>query len=183
MPSIAMCPVIFLRPDWPVHSQGANMEQGALIVQQLTGSWPVYPGHPLVLATAIMRVFPSFGAANQATEHGWSAALADSRVPGAGDHVGAAMRTLELGSRGSDADAMIEYAARYWEAGQAGGHVKNQDAGRAQAGQIEVRRVLVDGMSQVEAAREQAMSPSALGNSVRRYREFDALIRAAYKIK
>lgn len=113
------------------------MEQGALIVQQLTGSWPVYPGHPLVLATAIMRVFPSFGAANQATEHGWSAALADSRVPGAGDHVGAAMRTLELGSRGSDADAMVEYAARYWEAGQAGGHVKNLDAGRAQAEQIE----------------------------------------------
>lgn len=48
---------------------------------------------------------------------------------------------------------------------------------------IAARRVLVDGMSQAEAAREQAMSPSALGNSVRRYREFDALIRAAYKIK
>jgi len=45
------------------------------------------------------------------------------------------------------------------------------------------RRVLVDGISQAEAAREQSMSPSALGNSVRRYREFDALIRDAYKIR
>ena len=45
------------------------------------------------------------------------------------------------------------------------------------------RRVLVDGICQADAAREQSMSASALGNSVRRYREFDALIRDAYKIK
>lgn len=45
------------------------------------------------------------------------------------------------------------------------------------------RRVLVDGISQAEAAREQGMSTSALGNSVRRYREFDAQVRDAYKVK
>lgn len=48
---------------------------------------------------------------------------------------------------------------------------------------IAARRVLVDGISQVEAAREVGMSASALGNSVRRYREFDALIRSAYMVK
>lgn len=45
---------------------------------------------------------------------------------------------------------------------------------------LAARRVLVDGISQADAAREYGMSASALGNSVRRYREFDALVRAAY---
>ncbi len=45
------------------------------------------------------------------------------------------------------------------------------------------RRVLVDGISQAAAAREHGMSTSALGNAVRRYREFDALIREAYTTK
>jgi hypothetical protein len=113
------------------------LEQGAFIIHELTGDWPVYPGHPLVLATAIMRVFPSFAEANAPSGHGWCTALADSRIPGAGDHVGAAMRMLELGSRGADADTMIAHASRYWEAGQAGGHIKKLDAGMAQAERIE----------------------------------------------
>lgn len=113
------------------------MEQGAFIIQELTGGWPVYPGHPLVLATAIMRVFPTFADANQPAEHSWCAALADSRIPGAGDHVGAAMRTLNLGSLGADADNMIAHAMKYWDAGQAGGHINNVDAGKAQAEKIE----------------------------------------------
>lgn len=45
------------------------------------------------------------------------------------------------------------------------------------------RRVLVDGISQAEASREYGMTPSALGNSVRRYRVFDALILEAYKVR
>ncbi|MEQ6436242.1 hypothetical protein V8Z74_14605 [Comamonas sp. w2-DMI] len=113
------------------------MEQGAIIIKELTGQWPVYPGHPLVLATAIMRVFSSFTEANQATGHGYCQALADSRIPGAGDHVGAAMRALELGARGQDVDAMVAYAKQYWEHGQAGGHVKNVADGKAQAEKIE----------------------------------------------
>ena len=112
------------------------MEQGAFIIHELTGDWPLYPGHPLVLSTAIMREFPSFAEANAPSGHGWCTALADSRIPGAGDHVGAAMRMLELGSRGADADTMIAHASRYWEAGQAGGHIKKLDAGMAQAERI-----------------------------------------------
>ena len=117
--------------------RGNRLEHGSQIIHELTGNWPVYPGHPLVLATAIMRVFPVFAEANQQTEHGWCAALADSRIPGAGDHVGAAMRTLTLGAQGQDADAMVAYASRYWEEGQAGGHVENVPDGKAQAEKIE----------------------------------------------
>ncbi len=113
------------------------MEQGSLIIQELTGDWPVYPGHPLVLATAIMQIFPTYAAANLPTGHGWCAALGDSRIPGAGDHVGAAMQTLEMGFRGDTVDAMVAYASQYWESGQAGGHKENVADGRAQAEQIE----------------------------------------------
>ncbi|MBV7542216.1 hypothetical protein [Acidovorax sp. sic0104] len=110
---------------------------GAVIIQDLTGDWPVYPGHPLVLAVAIMRLYATFADANAPTVYGWSAALGDSRIPGAGDHVRAAVRTLELGARGADLGTMIEQATRYWEDGQAGGHTKNVPAGTAQAAKIE----------------------------------------------
>lgn len=113
------------------------MEQGSLIIKDLTGDWPVYPGHPLVLATAIMEVFPSFEAANKPTEHGWCEALAGSRIPGAGDHVDAAMRDLKLGADGAGEDAMDECALDYWDRGNAGGHHKNVQAGQVQAKTIE----------------------------------------------
>lgn len=99
------------------------MENGAAFIKQATGSYPVYPGHTLVLATAIMAVFPDFESASRPTEHGWSFAHSDSRIPGAGDHVGAAVSLLRLGSEGSNAEQMIEYGKRYWEQGKAGGHV------------------------------------------------------------
>jgi hypothetical protein len=113
------------------------MEHGAIIIQDLTGRWPVYPGHPLVLATAIMSVFATYSDANEPTEHRWCAALADSRIPGAGDHVGAAMRTLEQGAAGHGIDAMVAYAERYWTQGEAGGHLGKVVDGSAQAAAIE----------------------------------------------
>lgn len=112
------------------------MEEGSLIIKSITGDWPVYPGHPLVLATAIMKVFPSYAEANQPSGHGCCEALADSRIPGAGDHVGAAMRVLELGTKGVDSDAMVAYAADYWDRGQAGGHSKYVQAGQVQAAKV-----------------------------------------------
>ena len=45
------------------------------------------------------------------------------------------------------------------------------------------RRVLVDGLAQADAAREAGMTPNALGNAVRRYREFDTMVRKAYGVK
>lgn len=112
---------------------------GHLIIKELTGDWSVYPGHPLVLATAIMEVFPSYEAANAPTGHGWCQALGDQRIPGAGCHVGAAMRVLKLGAEGRGPEAMVGYADKYWREGQAGGHLKNVDAGIAQAAAIEAR--------------------------------------------
>ncbi|MBN6738896.1 hypothetical protein KTE60_31115 [Burkholderia multivorans] len=96
-----------------------------------------YPGHPLVLAAIIMFAFEGFSTASESTEHGWCRALADSKVPGAGDHVGAAMQVLRIGHDGGTVDAMVAEAHRYWDKGRAGGHDKNVDAGRAQAVKIE----------------------------------------------
>lgn len=115
------------------------MEEGGEFIRAETGDWPVYPGHPLVLATAIMAVFPDFASANQPTKHGWCKALGDSRIPGAGDHVGAAMRCLALGNEGGTADQMIEYANRYWVGGNAGGHTGNVQDGVAQADAIQTK--------------------------------------------
>lgn len=87
----------------------------------------------MVLAIAIMEAFESFAEANAPTGHGWCAALGDCRIPGAGCHVGAAMRTLQLGAEGREFDEMVSYATAYWESGKAGGHHQNVEAGRLQA--------------------------------------------------
>lgn len=108
-------------------------KHGHLIAMNLTNSGVVYPGHPLVLATIIMEIYGSFDEANAPTGHGWCEALADHRIPGAGDHVGAAVRTLAIGAKGGTADEMIAYANRYWSEGNAGGHLKNVVAGQQQA--------------------------------------------------
>lgn len=113
------------------------MVHGGLIIESLTGDWPVYPGHPLVLAAAIIELFPDFAAANKLTVHGWSEALADYRVPGAGDHVGAAMHTLALGAQGASVDVMVQYANAYWDRGKAGGHSTSVEPGRRQAHALE----------------------------------------------
>lgn len=115
------------------------MEQGAEFIREVTGEWPVYPGHPLVLATAIMAMFPDYLSANKPTEHGWCVALGDSRIPGAGDHVGAAMRCLKIGSEGGTAEQMIAFADRYWVGGNAGGHHKYVQGGLKQAAAIEAK--------------------------------------------
>ena len=103
------------------------------IAMNLTGRGVVYPGHPIVVATIIMGLYGSFDEANARTEHGWCEALADHRIPGAGDHVRAAMHTLAIGAKGGTVDEMVAYANRYWSEGNAGGHLKNVDAGLKQA--------------------------------------------------
>lgn len=45
------------------------------------------------------------------------------------------------------------------------------------------RMVLVDGFMPADVARELDMSPQSVSNTVGRYREFDASIRAAYMVK
>ena len=45
------------------------------------------------------------------------------------------------------------------------------------------KRVLLDGVAQVDAARETGLSPQSVSNTVGRYKGFDASVRAAYKVK
>lgn len=113
------------------------MFSGHQVVKTLTGCDFVYPGHPLVLATVIMQTYPSFEAANKRTSFGFSEALGNNSVPGAGCHVGAAMHVLKMGAEGSSQEEMVGWAKAYWDEGRAGGHLKNVEGGRAQAVAIE----------------------------------------------
>lgn len=113
------------------------MNEGLTLINKLTGNWPVYPGHPLVVAVTIMHFYPNYAAANNTTENGWTEAVGDIRIPGAGCHVRAAMRTLEMGFTGSSVDDMVAYAKRYWTDGGAGGHSRFVADGEAQADAIE----------------------------------------------
>lgn len=117
----------------------AVSQHGHTIAMHLTGRGVVYPGHPLVVATIIMEIYSSFDEANAPTGHGWCEALSDSLIPGAGCHVGAAMRTLAIGANGGSVEEMILYSKTYWDRGSAGGHHKNVEAGRLQARAIEAR--------------------------------------------
>jgi hypothetical protein len=112
------------------------MKNGTALIRELTGNFPVYPGHPLVIATSIMHAFPDYAAASERTEHGSASAAASSLIPGAGDHVGAAMGVLGIGAKGGTPEEMVAYAYEYWNSGQAGGHVKYVDEGNAQADAI-----------------------------------------------
>ena len=111
--------------------------EGSPFIKSVTGNYPVYPGDPLVLATAIMEFYSDFPTANAPTEHGWCAALSDSRIPGAGDHIGAAVRCLSIGAEGGSVDEMVAAACSYWERGQAGGHHGYVSAGIEQAKAVE----------------------------------------------
>ncbi len=46
-----------------------------------------------------------------------------------------------------------------------------------------VRRVLVDGLSNVEAAKEFRISRQSVGNTLARFKSADETIRTAYRIK
>lgn len=88
----------------------------------------VYPGHPLVIAVAIMETYDSLDAANERTEHadGFSCpeALSDSRIPGAGGCVYSALDLLNhirIGHR--DIEGFIEAADELW--GDIDGNVRN----------------------------------------------------------
>lgn len=113
------------------------MEMGQFFIKDQTGEWMVYPGHPLVLACAIARVFPSFEEATKTTDSGWSQALGDCRIPGAGCHVGAAVQVLAMGRQGASVEDMIKRAGEIWVHGKAGGHERNVAAGVEQAKAIE----------------------------------------------
>jgi hypothetical protein len=107
------------------------------MIKELTGQYMVYPGHPLVLATVIMSVFDSFGDASDSNADGRSRAITSDAIPGAGDHASAALRVLAVGANDGTLDEMVEYARRYWNENQAGGHRDSVAKGNTQADRIE----------------------------------------------
>lgn len=106
-------------------------------VRQISGDYTVYPGHPLVVALVIMNVFPDFASATEMNGHSYNAALSSSDVPGAGDHVRAAISALNLGRNGASVDEVIQFSNDYWTRGNAGGHSKNLKDGQEQSAACE----------------------------------------------
>lgn len=110
--------------------------EGADSILKATGQWPVYPGHPLVIAWEIMTTFPTPTAAlGIDREFGLNCpnAVSDIRITGGGGEVHAACTLLQKAQAGAPAADLISWADARWTDSQAGGHVKNVQAGLEQA--------------------------------------------------
>jgi hypothetical protein len=113
--------------------------EGTRAVVDVTGEYPVYPGHPLTIAWEIMTVFRSpVEALKTVTTNGLNCpeAVADSRISGGGGEVHRACDLLRRAQQGVSASELIEWADEKWIGGQAGGHVKAIQPGLAQAEKI-----------------------------------------------
>lgn len=75
---------------------------------------PIYPGHPLVVACYTMLAFDSLADALETTEHGWSAMVGSTDVPGCGSSVRAAENLLDNLRRGGDIDLAVAAARVGW---------------------------------------------------------------------
>lgn len=111
------------------------MKNGANAVHAATGDYPVYPGHPITTAWQIMEVFDSPQDALMPAGDGLNcpAALADSRISGAGGEVWVACELLRKALDGVPAEELFAWADDRWIAGSAGGHTRAVAPGMAQA--------------------------------------------------
>jgi hypothetical protein len=76
--------------------------------RRLIGEAAVYPGHPIVLGYLIARTYPSLDEARLS-------ALRDTRIPGAGGSVNAALEFLGYLQDGVALNTFKEMAARQWK--------------------------------------------------------------------
>lgn len=76
--------------------------------QRLIGEAAVYPGHPIVLGYLIARTYPSLDEARRS-------ALGDTRIPGAGGSVSAALEFLRYLQEGVSLNTFKGLSARQWE--------------------------------------------------------------------
>lgn len=112
---------------------------GAKAVQDATGNWPVYPGHPLTVAWEIMSVFQCPDDALRTVTTGTlncPEAVADNRISGGGGEVYRGCDLLRRAMNGAPTGELIEWADRSWIEGGAGGHVKAVQPGLDQANLI-----------------------------------------------
>lgn len=103
-------------------------------IREASGADLVFPGHPVVIACAIIGLYGDLPQVNAATDLGSTQAMADQRVPGTGDCVRVALHALQSGGSISE---MVDDMRRYWSRSQAGGHMGNVDPGIAQAMKLE----------------------------------------------
>lgn len=110
--------------------------EGAKAVIEVTGEYPVYPGHPLTVAWEIMSVFATpIEALALYQQHSLNCpnAVADNRITGGGGEVHRACDLLRKAIAGERAEDLIRWADDCWIDGQGGGHVKAIAPGLAQA--------------------------------------------------
>jgi hypothetical protein len=74
------------------------------------GEYPIYPGHPLMIALFIFRSYPSASKALAPTQHNTYDALGCCEVPGAGDACHTACRMVKMIR---DGDLSIEDAPEW----------------------------------------------------------------------
>lgn len=112
------------------------LEAGEVLswIREVSGTDLVFPGHPVVIACAIIALYGALPSVIAGTENGSIEALADSRIPGTSDCVRCAVHALKSGRSVSE---MLDEMRRYWSRSQAGGHMGNVDPGIAQALKLE----------------------------------------------
>lgn len=74
----------------------------------------VYPGHPITLACQIASEYESLAEATKPTKYGWSDALSNDAINGAGGSVCTALEALHKLARGEPLDSVLEWAAASW---------------------------------------------------------------------
>ena len=85
-----------------------------------------------------MYFFPNLAAARSRVDKNgvtktYCAALTDGRIDGTGDAVCNALRVLEAGRDGMNAEQMFVYADEIWRGYEAGGHKNKVEPGSIQA--------------------------------------------------
>ena len=78
-------------------------------------STAIYPGHPITIAFCIMKAFPDYASAAEHPNNEAPAALASSRIPGAGGCVYNALQLLRSLRDGVSLKAAFEDADATWD--------------------------------------------------------------------
>lgn len=99
----------------------------------------VYPGHPLVIAYVISKVYTNPSAALEKTEHNAHHALGSLDVPGAGGEVWAAIDVIKGLRDGKSPDSVLQLADHRWEMTTFNGHKDAYVDGQLQADEVKTK--------------------------------------------
>ena len=109
-------------------------QRGYETEKRLLGRTTIYPGHPVVMALLITHLFDDLASAATPTEHGWSAAVGSSDIPGGGGEVASGLNLLIKVAAGEcSLDEAIAWGDERWALSKAGGHADRVEPGQCQA--------------------------------------------------